>query len=157
MGDYENCRYTGEKKYVETEDHNLTDLREIVHILRSHCPWDKVQTLETLKKTMADESKEVLDAIDNNDADNLCEELGDVLLQLVFMSDIAADKGLFTMDDVIQGISDKMIRRHPHVFGDTIVHSEEEIHDIWKQVKSKEKGQKGQRKSAMLNLEKKKK
>ena len=150
MGDYDDCKYTGEKEYIEYKNHDLSDLREIVHILREHCPWDKVQTLETLKQTMADESQEVLDAIDHDDADNLCEELGDVLLQLVFMSDIAADKDLFTMDDVIQGISDKMIRRHPHVFGNVEVHSEKEIHDVWRQVKAKEKEQKVNRQKRSL-------
>ena len=145
MDEFESCKYTGEKKYTEDDKHDLADLKEIIHILRKHCPWDKAQTLETLKKTMADESQEVLDAIDNDDADNLCEELGDVLLQLVFMSDIAADKGLFTMDDVIQGVSDKMIRRHPHVFGDVEVHSQDEIHDVWKRVKAKEKEDKAKR------------
>ena len=150
MNRYENCKYTGAKEYIETQTHDLTDLEEIIHILRNHCPWDKAQTLETLKTTMADESNEVLDAIDNDDADNLCEELGDVLLQLVFMADIAAEKGLFTMDDVIQGISDKMIRRHPHVFGDVVVHSEQEIHDIWKQVKAKEKNEKASRQKISL-------
>ena len=139
INELEQCKYHGDKEYLEHANHDLRDLEEIVHILREHCPWDKVQTLETLKETMADESQEVLDAIDNKDADNLCEELGDVLLQLVFMSDIAANKGLFSMDDVIQGISDKMIRRHPHVFGDALVHSQEEIHEVWKTVKAKEK------------------
>ncbi|MCR5100070.1 MAG: MazG family protein [Butyrivibrio sp.] len=143
--EYKNCKYTGYKKYIEKDVHNLEDLKEIVHILRGHCPWDKTQTLQSLKKTMADETQEVLDAIDNNDADNLCEELGDVLLQLVFMADIAKEKGLFSMDDVIQGISDKMVRRHPHVFGDIEVNSQDEIHEIWKQVKAKEKEEKAKR------------
>ena len=60
MGEYENCKYTGEKNYVEADKHDLADLKEIIHILRNHCPWDKVQTLETLKKTMADESQKVV-------------------------------------------------------------------------------------------------
>lgn len=145
MSEYDECKYTGEKKYVESAEHDLEDLKEIVHILRNHCPWDKVQTLETLKKTMAEESQEVLEAIDNDDADNLREELGDVLLQLVFMSDIASDKELFSMDDVIQGLSDKMIRRHPHVFGDAEVYSEDDIHAIWRRVKAAEKEQKDRR------------
>lgn len=141
----DHCKYEGKVTYREGEAHDLEALKQIVHILRDHCPWDSVQTLETLKKTMADESQEVLDAIDHNDADNLCEELGDVLLQLVFMADIASQKGLFTMDDVIRGIADKMIRRHPHVFGDVEVHSEEDIRDVWLSVKAKEKAAKAKR------------
>lgn len=139
---YANCKYTGEKKYKENDPHNMEDLREIVKVLRGHCPWDMEQSFTSLKKTLSDETQEVLDAIDKNDMDNLCEELGDVLLQVVFMADIAREKGLFTMDDVVQQIADKMVRRHPHVFGDVEVHSEEEIHALWRQVKAMEKEKK---------------
>lgn len=134
-----NCKYTGEKKYIEEAPHDMEEFREIIAILREHCPWDKVQTFETLKETLVDETQEVLEAIDHQDAENLCEELGDVLLQIVMMSNIAQEQGLFTMDDVVQKISEKMIRRHPHVFGDVEAHTVEDLHAIWKQVKAREK------------------
>jgi len=140
--DYKNCKYNGEKKYIENEAHGLKDLTEIVGILREHCPWDMEQTFESLKETVKNESDEVLEAIDKDDADNLCEELGDMLLQIVFLSRIASEKKLFSMEDVIQTVSDKMIRRHPHVFGDVEVSSREEIGKIWKEVKANEKAKK---------------
>ena len=115
---YAACRYRGEKAFREEDAHDLKDLEEIVAILRTHCPWDREQDLESLKKTLSDEAEEVMEAIDGDDADNLCEELGDLLFQIVFMARLAEEKGLFTLDDVISGIGSKMIRRHPHVFGD---------------------------------------
>lgn len=99
-------------------------LRGIIAALRSEdgCPWDRVQTFESLKPCMIDEAVEALAAMDvyarSGDAENLCEELGDVLLQVVLLSQIAQDGGLFTIEDVIRGISRKMVRRHPHVFGE---------------------------------------
>ena len=140
--EFVSCRYIGEKKYLEKEKHGLADLEEIVEILRTHCPWDREQSVESLKTTVRDEALEVIGAIDQDDADNLCEELGDLLFQIVFMSCIASEKGLFDLDDVVQGISDKMIRRHPHVFGDIEVKSREEIHALWKEVKAAEKAEK---------------
>ncbi len=98
--------------------------RGIVAALRSKdgCPWDREQTLESLKPFLLDEAAEVLAGIDlfeeEGDAANLCEELGDLLLELVLMAQIAQEEGLFSMEDVIRGISRKMIRRHPHVFGE---------------------------------------
>ncbi len=131
--------YTGGKKYKEGDPHDLNDLKEIIAILRKHCPWDKKQNYISLKDTLVNEVLEVCAAIDEGDDENLCEELGDVLFQLVFMADIGKEEGTFTMEDVIQGISDKMIRRHPHVFAGEEVHSEEEINAIWKRVKKEEK------------------
>lgn len=130
------------KVYLEGEEHDLPDLREIVKILCSPdegCPWDSSQTLESLKSCLSNEADEVLEAIDRKDRENLCEELGDVLLQVVMQSELAQRNGWFTLDDVIQGISDKMIRRHPHVFTDEKFDSEEDIHERWKQIKAKEK------------------
>ncbi len=100
--------------------YNFTDLTKIIAELRSDhgCPWDRKQTFESLKKCLADETEEVFQAIDNKDMENLCEELGDVLLQVVLNSQIAREENLFTIDDVIDGLCRKMIRRHPHVFGD---------------------------------------
>ena len=106
------------------------------------CPWDKEQTFESLKKCLADEAQEVFEAVDNKDMENLCEELGDVLLQVVLYSQIAKEAGAFTIDDVIDGISEKMVRRHPHVFGDIEVNSPEEALALWKEIKLQEKAKK---------------
>ncbi len=143
--EFASCRYQGDKTFLEKDRHDLEDLRRIVKILRTHCPWDREQDMESLKTTVRDEAMEVLEAIDRDDADNLCEELGDLLFQIVFLSRLAEEKGLFDLEDVIQGISDKMIRRHPHVFGEIEVQSREEIHTLWKEVKAKEKADKAGR------------
>ena len=86
--------------------------------------------------------QEVFEAVDNKDMENLCEELGDVLLQVVLYSQIAKEAGAFTIDDVIDGISKKMVRRHPHVFGDIEVNSPEEALALWKEIKLQEKAKK---------------
>ena len=124
--------------------HTFDDLIGIIAELRSDhgCPWDKEQTFESLKKCLADEEQEVFEAVDNKDMENLCEELGDVLLQVVLYSQIAKEAGAFTIDDVIDGISEKMVRRHPHVFGDIEVNSPEEALALWKEIKLQEKAKK---------------
>lgn len=103
------------------------------------CPWDRKQTHESLKECLVEETGEVLEAIDKKDDANLCEELGDVLLQVVMHAQIAAEEGRFTIEDVINGVNEKMIRRHPHVFGDIKVSSVEEGLDLWEQIKQQEK------------------
>lgn len=132
------------KVYEEKAPHDFTELVEIVDALRSEngCKWDRAQTHETLKKCLMDESEEVLEAVDNQDDENLCEELGDVLLQVLMNAQIAKERGAFTVDDVIQGISEKLIRRHPHVFGDEVVENEEQALALWRKVKAKEKEEK---------------
>ncbi len=134
----------GEEKLVEGAPHDFNDFVEVVARLRAPdgCVWDRAQTHETLKKYLKEETQEALDAIDNEDYDNLCEELGDVLLQIVLHAQIASEEGKFTIDDVIQGISDKMIRRHPWVFGDMEIDSIEENIDLWEKIKQKEKASK---------------
>ena len=124
--------------------HTFEDLINIIAELRSDhgCPWDKEQTFESLKKCLADEAQEVFEAVDNKDMENLCEELGDVLLQVVLYSQIAKEQGAFTIDNVIDGISEKMVRRHPHVFGDIEVNSPEEALALWKEIKLQEKAKK---------------
>ena len=124
--------------------HTFDALIGIIAELRSDhgCPWDKEQTFESLKKCLADEAQEVFEAVDNKDMENLCEELGDVLLQVVLYSQIAKEAGAFTIDDVIDGISKKMVRRHPHVFGDIEVNSPEEALALWKEIKLQEKAKK---------------
>ncbi len=103
------------------------------------CPWDIKQTHESLKKHLIEESNEVLEAIDSKDDENLCEELGDVLLQVVLHAQIAAEEGRFTIEDVCRVVNDKMIRRHPHVFGDVVVESEEDQLRLWEEIKQQEK------------------
>jgi MazG family protein len=130
------------KTYEEGKQHDMQELLEIITILRSPqgCPWDREQTHETLKKCLTDETQEVLQAIDNKDDDNLCEELGDVLLQVLMNSEIANERGAFDFSDVVQMLADKMIRRHPHVFGDVETpENGEEALKLWKEVKKKEK------------------
>lgn len=124
--------------------YTFNELIHIVEELRSDhgCPWDKEQTFESLKICLANESQEVFDAVDNGDMDNLCEELGDVLLQVILNSRIAEEKGAFTIDDVIDGICEKMVRRHPHVFGDIKVNSPEESLALWNEIKKQEKAKK---------------
>ncbi len=119
---------------------------KIVAELRSDhgCPWDREQTFSTLKKCLADEAEEVYQAVDNGDMDNLCEELGDVLLQVVMNSQIASEQGVFTIDDVVDGVARKMIRRHPHVFGDAKAATPDESLALWKAIKEQEKAAKKQ-------------
>ena len=121
---------------------NFADLVETFAVLRgpNGCPWDKKQTHESLIKCLQNESQELIDAINKKDDENMKEELGDVLLQVLMHSQIAAEEGKFTIDDVIQGLYDKLHRRHPHVFGD-LAHaaSAEEALALWKKAKRKER------------------
>lgn len=103
------------------------------------CPWDIEQTHQSLKKCLIDETQEVLDAIDAQDDENLCEELGDVLLQVVMHAQIAAEENRFTIEDVVRTVNEKMIRRHPHVFGDVKVNSLEDQLKLWEEIKKQEK------------------
>lgn len=116
-------------------------LLKVMEMLRSEngCPWDKEQNHETLKRYLIEESYEVADAIESRSMDALCEELGDVLLQVVFHSQIAKEFGEFNINDVIQGIIDKMINRHPHVFGDEDMGTSEQVLDRWEEIKLEEK------------------
>ncbi|MCD8157367.1 MAG: nucleoside triphosphate pyrophosphohydrolase [Clostridiales bacterium] len=103
------------------------------------CPWDRVQTHESLKRYLIEESYEVIDAIDKKSAEGLCEELGDVLLQVVFHSKLAEKEGLFSFDDVVKGVSHKMVHRHPHVFGKAQADTPDEVLTSWEEIKKEEK------------------
>lgn len=120
-------------------------LLRLMQTLRSEkgCPWDREQTIASLKPYLLEECYEVMDAIDSGDRRRLCEELGDVLLQIVFQSQIASEEGSFTFDDVATAISDKLVRRHPHVFGEVRVDSSEEVVRNWEAIKREEKGVEG--------------
>lgn len=121
--------------------YTFSDLVNITNKLRSKdgCPWDKEQTHESLKQYLMEEAGEVIEAIDNRDQENLCEELGDLLFQVMIHSQIAKENQSFTIDDVVNGICEKMIRRHPHVFGDKKVNSPEEGKALWEAIKMQEK------------------
>lgn len=126
------------------ENYSFEDLIKIISILTGEngCPWDKIQTHETLKRYLIEECYEVLDAIDKKDCKNLCEELGDVLLQVVLHSAIAKKQSEFNISDVIDGISKKMIYRHPHIFSDASAKTAEDVLMTWEDLKKKEKGYK---------------
>ncbi len=126
--------------------YTFEDFLNIMDRLRAPdgCPWDKVQTHESLKGCMLEEAYEAVDAIENKDMANLCEELGDVLLQVVFHAKIAGETNAFDMQDVIDGISRKMILRHPHIFSDAVAETPEAVLDNWEEIKKKEKQYKSQ-------------
>src|SRR4051794_926019 len=107
------------------------------------CPWDREQTLESLRTYVIEEAHEVVDAIDRGGPEDLREELGDLLLQIVFQSELARAKGWFGPDDVVTAIVDKLVRRHPHVFGDVKVSGTAEVLEHWEQLKAKEKAGRG--------------
>lgn len=120
----------------------LARLRAIMHRLREPggCPWDAEQTHQSLVSNLIEEAYETVDAIERDDVPHLKEELGDLLLQVVFHSEIAEGAGNFTLDDVARGISDKLVRRHPHVFGNTGVDSTDGVLKQWDEIKRAEKG-----------------
>ncbi len=119
---------------------NLTSLVDIMNRLREECPWDKKQTFDSLKSSTIEECYELIEAIGNRDFDNIKEELGDVLLHIIFYSKIAEEQKQFTIDDVIEGLNNKLIRRHPHVFGELKVAGSSEVVKNWEEIKRNEKG-----------------
>lgn len=127
------------------EAYTFAQFREIVARLRSEqgCPWDRAQTHESLKSCLINEAVEVVAAINihskTGQSTNLCEELGDLLMQVVIQSRIAEEQGDFTLDDVVAGISRKMINRHPHVFGTGYRDEQGELIRNWDEIKKKEK------------------
>jgi tetrapyrrole methylase family protein/MazG family protein len=120
-------------------------LREIIDTLRGPegCPWDKKQTHQSLKPYLVEESYEVLQAIDKGKPEKLCEELGDLLLQIMLHARIADEAGEFNIEDVMDKISDKLVHRHPHVFGDDKAEGLEEVKQKWHSLKREEKGKEG--------------
>jgi tetrapyrrole methylase family protein/MazG family protein len=113
------------------------------------CPWDREQTLETLKTYLIEEAYEVLDALDGGDRDAHMEELGDLLFQVVFQAQVRREEGAFTIDEVIAAIHDKLVRRHPHVFGDARLGTADEVLDQWERLKAEEK--RGTRRPSLLD------
>jgi tetrapyrrole methylase family protein/MazG family protein len=125
------------------EGRRLLDLVKVMAGLRAPggCPWDREQDHRSLARHLLEETHEVLDAIDADDSERLREELGDLLLQVVFHAQMAADDGRWDVDDVAEGIVAKLIRRHPHVFGDVDVESAAEVLVNWERIKTEEKGE----------------
>lgn len=128
----------------EFKDHyNINDLIEIVKVLRSEngCPWDKVQTHESIRNSLIEEVYEVIEAIDMGSSEMLLEELGDVLLQVVFHAQIKTEENVFNFEDVCNDICQKLIIRHPHVFGQVTVNNCDEVLTNWEKIKQQTKGQ----------------
>ena len=130
-------------KSASTDEEAITRLKEIVAILRIECPWDKKQTHETLRSCMIEEAYEVVEAINVQNDENLEEELGDVMLQIVFHSNLAEEKNRFNLTDVINKECEKMIRRHPHVFlqenSNNDINSIDKVLEKWENIKAAEK------------------
>ena len=124
--------------------YDYNDLLEIVRLLRSAegCPWDRVQTHQSIRRGLLEEAYEAAEAIDTEDTALLREELGDVLMQVVFHADIEKDAGRFTMDDVCDGVVRKLLYRHPHVFGGGQAETADTVPASWDKLKRQEKGQK---------------
>jgi len=123
--------------------YNVYDLQRLIALLRSEngCPWDREQTHESIRRNFLEEAYEAVEAIDENNPEHLLEELGDVLVQVVFHSRIEEEKGSFNLDDVADAVCKKLIYRHPHVFGDTKVEGSEDVLVNWDELKRKEKHQ----------------
>lgn len=129
--------------YIFKDRYNFDDLVEIMAILRSKdgCPWDIEQDHNTIRNSLIEETYEAVEAIDNKDKEALKEELGDVLLQVVFHAQIAKEAAEFDMDEVCDGICKKLIHRHPHVFGSVVVSNSDEVLTNWAEIKKEEKHQ----------------
>jgi len=125
----------------EKEKELFAEMMDIIVKLRGPegCLWDRKQTLKTLAPNILEEAKEISEAVKSKDMNNLCEELGDLLMVILMQIEIAREKGLFTYSDVLAGAVKKFIRRHPHVFGDVKVNSPEEALAVWKKMKREEK------------------
>ena len=126
------------------ERYGWEDLLEITRLLRGPggCPWDAEQTHDSIRRNFLEEVYEALDAIDRDDAHDLCEELGDVLMQVALHAQMEAERGRFTMEDVVDGVAKKLVYRHPHVFGGTMTaENSEQVLVNWEALKRREKGQ----------------
>jgi len=129
------------KEITEKSEYQFSDLVAIMGILRGKngCPWDKVQNHQSIKKNFLEEVYEAIEAIDDENDELLKEELGDVLLQVVFHSQMASEDKRFSIGDVIDGICQKLIRRHPHIFGEVLADTPDEVLKNWEQIKREEK------------------
>ena len=139
------------KEFVLKDKYNIDDLVAIIKVLRAPggCPWDREQTHESIKKNFIEETYEVVEAINKQSTDMLREELGDVLLQIVLHSEMESENGNFSFDDVVNDIVQKLVVRHPHVFGEVVANNTAEALNSWDAVKLKTKGQKNQTESML--------
>lgn len=137
--------------FVFKDKYDFDDLVYITHLLRAPggCPWDREQTHESIRRDFIEETYEVIEAINKQSSEMLCEELGDVLLQVTLHSEMETEKGVFNIDDVCDGICKKLIERHPHVFGDVTVSSSGEVLTNWDAIKKNSKHQKTQTESML--------
>ena len=137
---------------MSTPGSSMTRLVQVMDRLLAPdgCPWDREQTLETLRPFLVEETYEVLDALSRGDVKGHCEELGDLLMQVVFHAAIRREEGAFDIDDVCTGISDKLVHRHPHVFADATADTSEQVLAQWEEIKKAEKTAKGVRHDRIL-------
>ena len=130
------------REYLNKERYTVDDLLEIMKFLRTGCPWDREQTHETIRQCFIEEVYEVCDSIDKKDPELMCEELGDVLLQVVFHAQMAEEQGEFTFADSVDGVCRKLVLRHPHVFGEAEADTVGKVLNNWDKIKQASKGQK---------------
>ena len=130
-------------EFQRKDFYSYADFLEIMRLLRAPggCPWDREQTHSSIRRNFLEETYEVLDAIDHDDAHGMCEELGDVLMQVAFHAQIETERGRFTMADVVNGVAQKLVYRHPHVFGDVQADTSQQVLNNWEVLKRREKGQ----------------
>lgn len=130
--------------FQKKERYDFRDLEQVMALLRAPggCPWDREQTHQSIRRNMLEEAYEVVEAIDEQSPEHLQEELGDVLLQVVFHACMAQEKGWFNLDDVVNGVCQKLVFRHPHVFGDVVADDTAKALNAWDDQKKEEKGQK---------------
>ena len=130
--------------FMHKDCYNIQDLVEIMRMLRAPdgCPWDAQQTHESIKKNLIEETYEVIEAINKNDKELMCEELGDLLMQVVFHAQMETEAGAFDFNNVTDGVCKKLIERHPHIFGEVKVSGVDDVLTNWDAIKRKTKGQK---------------
>jgi len=127
------------------QKHNMNEFKKLIQIMARlrdpdiGCPWDKTQTIHSLKEYILEETYELMESIDNKDTSSIKEELGDLLLQIVFISQIMEESGKFSIKDVIKTLNEKLIRRHPHIFGNKSVKNSSEVKNNWERIKKEEK------------------
>jgi len=142
------------KKDNDENTEKLKDLIQLIKKLRAPdgCPWDRQQKKEDIGKYILEEAYEVIDSLHQADPQDLKEELGDLLFQILFLAEISTESDFFTLSDVMEGINEKMVRRHPHVFGNRKVNSVQEVKDNWQQIKRKERKNKNDEESLFAGI-----
>ncbi|MBR1485803.1 MAG: MazG family protein, partial [Synergistaceae bacterium] len=144
----------GEKKILNSTTHYFDEITDIIARLRAPdgCPWDRKQTLETIRTPITEEAYELADAITKGNIEDIKEEAGDLLLQVVFVAQLAKENGDFEMKDVVRAICDKLIRRHPHVFGNLEAKDSDEVLKNWEKIKTQERKDKHENLSVLAGV-----